>query len=132
MTPRHELDQDWALHSEEMPSAMRVAASATMVNRTHRVIRERARSLQARKSALRSLWVPLAVSAGLLIAAVFAMWDVLDQGVLGQYESGPVGLPDASQQIFVLLMWCLLISAAVFAIVLFRRVGSRADNGGHR
>ena len=98
--------------------AMRAVASAAMVNRTHRVVRERAKTIQARKKSMRELIVPLAVSAGLLAAVVFAIWTVLDE-----YELAPTGLPDASQQIFVLLMWCLPISMAVLGVVLFRRNG---------
>ncbi len=100
--------------------SMRAAASAAMVNRTHRIVRERAKIIQARKQTMRELIVPLAVSAGLLAAVVFAIWTVLDE-----YDIAPTGLPDASQQIFIILMWCLPISAAVLAVVLFQRTGSR-------
>lgn len=100
--------------------SMRAAASAAMVNRTHRIVRERAKTIQARKQTMRELIVPLAVSAGLLAAVVFAIWTVLDE-----YDIAPTGLPDASQQIFIILMWCLPISAAVLAVVLFQRTGSR-------
>ena len=101
-------------------------ASAVMVNRTHRIVRERAKTLQARKKTLRELIVPLGVSAGLLAAVVFAIWTVLDE-----YDIAPTGLPDASQQILVFLMWCLPISAAMLAVVLFRRSGAglKSDEG---
>ena len=100
------------------------AASAAMVNRTHRVIRQRAQSMQARRQTMRSLYIPLAVSAALLASVVFAIWTVLDE-----YDLAPTGMPDASQQIFVLMMWCLPISLAVLAVVLFRRSALRGDTG---
>lgn len=105
---------------------MDLAASASMVNRTHRVIRERARSMQARRSTVRSLWIPLAVSGGLLLVIVSAVWSVLDQ-----YEMAELGLQDLSQHL-VFMMWCLPLSAAILGVVLFRRTGARTDNGGAR
>ncbi len=110
-------------------NGLRAVASAAMVNRTHRVVRERANAMQARKRTMQELIVPLVVSAGLLAAVVFAIWTVLDE-----YDIAPVGSPDASQQILVFLMWCLPISAAVLAVVLFRRAGagSKTDNEGVR
>ena len=94
----------------------RVAASTEMVKRTHRVVRAQARSLEARKKKTRSLWIPLSVSAGLLFVITCAIWSVLDQ-----YEAAPTGLPDASQQMLVLLMWCLPVTITLLAVVWFRR-----------
>ena len=110
----------------EAKEALRAVASAAMVNRTHRIVRERAKTIKARKKTMRELIVPLLVSAGLLAAVVFAIWTVLDE-----YDIAPTGSPDASQQILVFLMWCLPISAAVLAVVLFRRsaAGSMTDEG---
>jgi hypothetical protein len=127
-TRKNDLDFDnWdatALRSRAASTAM---ASAVMVNRTHRVVRERAKSIQARKRHERSLWIPLAISGGLLAVIFFAVWSVLDQ-----YEVTPIGLPDASQQMLVLMMWCLPLSAAIMAVVWFRRASAKADNGSTR
>jgi hypothetical protein len=98
------------------------AASAAMVNRTHRVVRERARTMQARRSLVRSLWLPLAVFSGILIVICTAVWTVLDE-----YEIAPTGIPDASQQMFVVMLWFLPLSAVLLAVVWFRR--ARADDG---
>jgi len=102
-------------------------ASASMVNRTHRIIRERATNIQAQKTRFRGLVFPLVISAGLLLAVVCAAWVMLDE-----YDVAPLGLPDASQQLFVFILWCLPISAAVLAIVAFRRVGQKSDVGRRR
>jgi len=128
-TKKNDLDFDgWddivGLRSRAASTAM---ASATMVNRTHRVVRERARMMQARKSHVRSLWIPLAITAALLAVIFFAVWSVLDQ-----YEVTPIGLPDASQQMLILMMWCLPLSVAILAIVWFRRASAKADNGSTR
>jgi len=109
---------------EVLRQGSRAAASAAMVNRTHRVVQERARSIQARRSKFRSLWIPLAVSGGLLAVIVCAIWTILDE-----YELAPDGLPDANQQLLVLMMWCLPVSALLLAVVWFRRGSSKTDNG---
>ncbi len=108
-------------------SMMSPMASTAMVNRTHRVVRERAKSMQAKKSRQRSLWVPLMVSGGLLAVLVCAVWSVLEQ-----YDETPTGLPDASKQMLVLLMWCLPVSAALLGAVWMRSAGSKADRGSTR
>jgi hypothetical protein len=101
---------------------MNAPARASVVNRTHRVVRERARSIAARRSRVRSLWIPLAVCSSLLIILSTAVWSILDQ-----YEVTPTGVPDASNQFLVLLMWFLPVSMALLALVLFRRARKRAD-----
>lgn len=126
---RDELDRRLALSVEEgsrAASRMPVAASAQSVNRTHRLVRERARTLQARRSLMRSLWLPLTVCSGLVILLCAAVWTVLDQ-----YDLEPNGMPDPSQQMIVLIMWCLPLSAIVLAVVWFRRTGSRSENQTH-
>lgn len=112
-------------------SNLQATARAAMVNRTHRIVRERAKTIQARRNKVRSLWIPLGVSAGLLVAVVFALWSVLVE-----YDVTPTGLPDASNQMSVLMLWCLPLSVAILAVVGFRKAGTRndgqADNGGAR
>ena len=95
----------------------RAVASASMVNRTHRVVRERAVSLQQRKSKIRSLWFPLAVSGGLLSLVCFAVWSIFEQSDVTQNDAISTGLPDASNQMFVFLLWCLPVTAAVLTVV---------------
>ena len=90
--------------------------SAAVSNRTHRVVRERAKILRARRSKARSLWLPLTVCAALMVGACFAIWTVLVE-----WESVPSGIPDASQQLLVFTMWSLPLSAALLALVWFRR-----------
>jgi uncharacterized BrkB/YihY/UPF0761 family membrane protein len=94
------------------------------VNRTHRVVHERARSLQARRSKMRSLWIPLAVSGAMVAAIVLSIWSILEQDELIE-----TGLPDANQQLLVLLMWCLPVTVLLLAVVLYRRANAATDNG---
>lgn len=102
--------------------SMNAPARASVVNRTHRVVRERAQSLAMRRSRVRSLWIPLAVCSALLIILSTAVWSILDQ-----YEATPTGVPDASNQFLVLLLWFLPVSIALLALVLFRRARNGTD-----
>ncbi len=97
-------------------------ARAERVNRTHRVVRERATTLKARRSKIRSLWLPLGIFSSLLVGICVAVWSVLDQ-----YEINPTGTPVASYQMLVLLLWSVPVSAALLAVVWFRQ--SRTDAG---
>jgi hypothetical protein len=116
-------------HEENSNSVARAAmgslnapARASVVNRTHRVVRERAKSIAARRSRVRSLWIPIAVCSALLVILCSAVWSILDQ-----YDVTPTGVPDASNQFLVLLLWFLPMSMALLALVLFRRARKLAD-----
>lgn len=96
------------------------AANAAMVNRAHRVVRERARTLQERRSRIRSLWLPMTIFSSLLIGVCIAVWSVLEE-----YELSATGTQVASYQVLVPLLWSIPVSAALLAVVWFRQ--SRAD-----
>jgi hypothetical protein len=96
------------------------SARASVVNRTHRVVRERAQTMALRRDRIRSLWIPLAVCSSLLIIICTAVWSALDA-----YDATPSGVPDASNQFLVLCLWFLPVSMALFAVVLFQRARKR-------
>jgi hypothetical protein len=98
----------------------RSAARASVVNRTHRVVRERAKTIAARRSRFRSLWIPLAVCSSLLVIICTAVWSALDA-----YDVTPSGVPDASNQFLVLCLWFLPVSMVLLAVVLFQRARQR-------
>jgi hypothetical protein len=102
-------------------SGMNTAARSSRVNRTHRVVRERAQVIAAQRDRERSLWVPLTVSAALVMIICTALWNVLDQ-----YEAAPMGVPSASNQFLVLLIWFFPVSMALLAMVWFRRTRKRS------
>jgi hypothetical protein len=113
--------------SQEFRSVARAALSdantparASVVNRTHRVVRERAKTMAARRSRVRSLWIPLAVCSSLLVIICTAVWSALDA-----YDVTPSGMPDASNQFLVLCLWFLPVSMALLAVVLFQRARKR-------
>ncbi len=101
---------------------MGVQVRGSVVNRTHRVVRERAKTMAARRSRFRSLWIPMAVCSALMVIFCTAVWSVLDQ-----YEVTPTGVPDASNQFLVLFLWFFPVSMALLALVLFRRARKRSN-----
>ena len=100
--------------------AMSMSARASLVNRTHRIVRERAQQMSSRRDRIRSLMVPLAVSAAMVVILVTAVWTLLDE-----YELTPTGVVDSSDQYLVLLLWFLPVSAALLAMVWFTRMRAR-------
>ena len=97
-------------------------ARASVVNRTHRVVRARAGVLAARRSRVHGLWIPIAIFSALLLIICTSSWNGLDQ-----YDVTPNGILDASNQFLVLFLWFFPVSMALLAVVLFRRTRKHAD-----
>jgi hypothetical protein len=99
-------------------------ARATVVNRTHRVVRQQADNMRELRKRERSLWVPLVICSLLLMVLCYSVWYILDG-----YDVTPSGIPDASDQIMLFLIWSLPVIAAVLGLVWFRRERERANEG---
>lgn len=91
-------------------------ARASVVNRTHRVVREQALDMRAQQERKRSLWVPLAIFSVLLPVICYAFWAMLDG-----YDLTPNGVPDAADQLVVMMMWFIPVTALVLGTVWLRR-----------
>jgi hypothetical protein len=91
-------------------------ARASVVNRTHRVVREQALGMRAQQERSRGLWLPLAIFSVLLPMICYAVWAMLDG-----YDLTPNGIPDASDQLLVMLIWLLPVTAIALGTVWFRR-----------
>jgi len=101
-----------------------VAASSRVVNRTHRVVRQRAQVLKARRSRVRSLLVPLVLCSAMLILTVAAVWSGLYE-----YQGAADALQDVSSTIaaatdkpmdnefLVTLFWFVPVTLAVLGTV---------------
>jgi hypothetical protein len=87
-----------------------------VVNRTHRVVREQALTMREQRSKSRSLWVPLGIFSVLMLVICYAIWGMLDG-----YDLTPNGIPDASDQMMILLLWSLPVTALVLGLVWFKR-----------
>jgi hypothetical protein len=91
-------------------------ARASVVNRAHRVVRAEAMVMREQREKKRSLWAPVAIVSVLLLVCCYAMWSMLDG-----YDLTPNGVPDASDQMLVLLMWLLPVTSVVLGVVWFKR-----------
>jgi len=112
------------VNSTDRATPMNFTARASIVNRTHRVVREQALVMQEQKQRSRSLWVPLGIFSMLLMGLCYAVWAVLE----GYDDLAPNGLPDASDQMFLLLLWSLPVTAVLFGLVWFQRGRNRTNN----
>ncbi|MGA1983369.1 MAG: hypothetical protein ABSG84_12995 [Acidobacteriaceae bacterium] len=106
-----------------------IGARAGVVNRTHRVVRERAAVMQARRSYVRSLMVPLAICSVLLLLVCFAVWSGLYQyqaTEAAEAVQADVAALDANNHLLVALLWFVPVTLALLAALLlrFRRSGS--------
>lgn len=95
-------------------------ARAAMVNRTRRVVREQAVYLQQQRQKTRSLWLPVTICSTLLLVVCYAIWAMLDG-----YDLTPNGVPDASDQMLLLLLWGLPVTLVVLGMVWLQRGRSR-------
>jgi hypothetical protein len=99
-------------------------ARAVVVNRTHRVVREQALNLQEQKQKSRSLWIPLTIFSVLMVTICYAAWGMLDG-----YDLTPTGVPDASDQMMLLMMWSLPVTLLVLGLAWFKRRSSGSGDG---
>ena len=111
----------------EVAAAFRAAltgsgASGRTVNRTHRVVREQAITMREQRSKSRSLWLPLGISSILMVAIGYAIWGMLDG-----YDLTPNGIPDASDQLMILLLWSVRVTAAILGMVWVKRARMSSD-----
>jgi hypothetical protein len=111
------------LRGQELRSALTDGARAQVVNRTHRVVREQALSMRQQRAHQRSLFAPVLICSSLLLMLCYAVWAMLDG-----YDVTPTGIPDASDQMLILLIWSLPVTAFVLGLVWIRRGRNRASN----
>ncbi len=92
---------------------------ASVVNRTHRVVRERARVMQAQRSRNRSLFAPILIASSLMLIIVSACWFMFDE-----YEMFADATTDARFHLPILLIWFLPVTGALLIVALVRRAKS--------
>jgi hypothetical protein len=127
------LPNDSAVLAHPAQDGAMMGARASVVNRTHRVVRERAKSLHERRSKARSLMIPLIVCATMLLLTCFAVWSGLYQYEAAeaaeavQTDVAALAASDANNQLMVVLLWFVPVSLAVLATVWFRRGRNSTD-----
>ena len=102
------------------------AARAVVVNRTHRIVREQANTMREQRKRSRSLLAPLIISSALLLLICYAVW-----AMMAGYDLTPTGVPDASDQVLLLLLWSLPLTVLVLGLIWLGRSRGK-QNGGER
>jgi hypothetical protein len=100
------------------------SARAVRVNRTHRVVQQRAKTLAERRSKMRSLWLPLLIFSSLLVGVCVAVWTLLDE-----YDLVAAGTQVSSYQVLVPLLWSIPVSASLLAVIWFRQPRNATGRG---
>lgn len=96
---------------------------ASVVNRTHRVVRERARVMQAQRSRNRSLWAPILIASSLVILLISAVWAMFDE-----YELMADSAVDNRFHLPILLIWFLPVTGALLIVALMKRFQSGSSS----
>jgi hypothetical protein len=99
-----------------------MAARACVVNRTHRVVRERATVMQQRRSRARGLMLPLIICSSLLILLAVVVWGglYLEAAEAVQADVSALTATDINNHIVVALLWFVPLSVALLAAVSIR------------
>ena len=106
-----------------------VTARSGVVNRTHRVVRERAKVMQQKRNRDRSLMAPLIVCSVLLILSALAVWTGLYQyQTVETVQSDVAALADANNHLLVAILWFVPVSVALLVAVWVRRSRNGADD----
>jgi hypothetical protein len=99
-------------------------ARAGVVNRTHRVVRQRARVMQAQRSRVRSIMLPLILCSVLLALTCLAVWTGFDQfqaAEAAEAVQADFTALGTGNHILAVLLWFVPVSMAVLMIVRYRR-----------
>ena len=100
----------------QSPQDIDTGARASVVNRTHRIIREQALEMRKKRSHTRSLWLPVGIFSVLLPIIIYAVWSIMDG-----YDITPTGIPDASDQLLLLMMWSLPLTIVLLGLAWYKR-----------
>jgi hypothetical protein len=129
---------DAAILARNAVNGVDTMARSGVVNRTHRVVRARATVMQARRSHMRSLTVPLILCGVMLILTVVAVWSGLYQYQASeaaeavQADVATLAASDANNHFLVLLLWFVPASLALLAAVWLRRTHKGRESGSVR
>jgi hypothetical protein len=118
---------DSATFARAALSGRDAAARGEVVNRTHRVVRQRAKVMQERRSHVRSLMVPLAICSVLLILVCTGVWTGLYEYQAAEAVEADIAALDANNHLLVVLLWFVPVMLALLGVVLFRSVRNGSD-----
>jgi hypothetical protein len=110
-----------------------IGARAGVINRTHRVVRERAKAMQEKRDRERSLMAPLILCSVLLTMVALAVWTGLYQYEAAEaveaMQSDVTALATTDNNHFlVVLLWFVPASVALLATIWVRRSRNNVDD----
>jgi len=110
---------------------MNATASASMVNRTHRVVRHRANAMKARRTYVRSLLLPLALCSVVLTLAIFAVWSGMYQSTDAAeaiQDVASLASSDTTNHLLVALLWFVPLTLILVVAVWVRHIRSHESD----
>jgi H+/Cl- antiporter ClcA len=124
-------DSQFDPNSQVSDSTFDQSVRGEVVNRTHRVVRQRAKVIKARRTQVRSLMLPLIVCSVLLILSAMAVWSGLYQTQAAEAVQDVASLAptDTSDEFLVVLLWFVPVSLAILGTVWLRRAHTASDHG---
>ena len=133
--PQFNSQSEMSNQTRDMLMGASTAARAGVVNRTHRVVRQRAKVIRERRSQVRSLMVPLIICSALLILVIVAVWSGLYQNEAAEAAEAVqadvaalAATTDANNHFLVVLLWFVPVSLAALAAVWLSRVRGGTDH----
>jgi len=114
--------------------SVNMGARAGVVNRTHRVVRQRAQVMQAQRSRMRSLMVPLILCSALLILCAVAVWtgvyqyEAAEAAEAVQADVAALAATEAANHFLAVLLWFVPVSIALLITVWVRRSRNNAND----
>ncbi len=130
-SPLNSLPDDAAALAYSAQDGIDLGARACVVNRTHRVVRERATVMQARRSHARSLMVPLAICSVLLILIGLSIWTGMYQYQAAetvQADVAALATTDSTNHFVVVLLWFVPVSIALLAAIWIRHARHNSND----
>jgi hypothetical protein len=117
------LPDDSAVLAYSAQDGVTMGARACVVNRTHRVVRERATVMQERRSRALGLMAPLIICSALLILLAVVVWSglYLEAAEAVQADVSALAATDINNHMVVVLLWFVPVSIALLAAVSIRR-----------
>ena len=117
-----------ALFARSAARSVSIGSRTAVVNRTHRIVRERAKAMQARRSRVLSLLVPIGLCSVLLLLTGLALWSGLYQYEGATSDVASIASAEANNHFLLVLLWFVPVSVAVLATVWFRRSRTKAND----
>ena len=116
-----------AVSPEELSAEMQVRAAmrslplvadSARVNRTHRVVRERALDMQESRRQRRTLWIPLTIASLMLPMICYAIWTSLTQDYdVNEISDTLISSLHGGSQMMIFSLWFLPVTVITLFFV---------------